>query len=97
MDDEYDGSNFVARQFFFCGGDGDEFESWHKGLRELANSKAKRKQEAEKTLRIEIDEEAFERLYGFVSHPIPYESGRKLAVRVISQFGEECTKVLTVE
>jgi len=54
-------------------------------------------QDAEKTLRIEIDEEAFERLYGFTSHPIPYEPGRKLAVRVISQFGEECTKVLDVK
>ena len=97
LDDHYDGSNFIARQFFFCGGDGDEFDSWHKGLRDLANSKAKRKQEAEKTLRIEIDEEAFERLYGFVSHPIPYQPGRKLAVRVISQFGEECTKVLSMD
>jgi adenine-specific DNA-methyltransferase len=97
LDDDYDGSNFIARQFFFCGGDGDEFDSWHKGLRDLANSKAKRKQEAEKTLRIEIDEEAFERLYGFVSHPIPYQPGRKLAVRVISQFGEECTKVLSMD
>lgn len=96
LDDDYDGSNFIARQFFFCGGDGDEFDSWHKGVRDLANSKAKRKQEAEKTLRIEIDEEAFERLYGFISHPIPYQSGRKLAIRVISQFGEECTKVLTM-
>lgn len=45
---------------------------------------------------IEIDEDAFERLYGFVSYPIPYQPGRKLAVRVISQFGEECTKVLDV-
>ena len=97
IDDAYDGSNFIARQFFFCGGDGDEFDGWHKGLRDLANSKARRKQEAEKTLRIEIDEEAFERLYGFISHPIPYQPGRKLAVRVISQFGEECTKVLGME
>ncbi|NJM10874.1 MAG: hypothetical protein HC889_02220 [Synechococcaceae cyanobacterium SM1_2_3] len=40
--------NRIARQFFFCGGDGDEFDSWHKGLRDLANSKTKRKQEAEK-------------------------------------------------
>ncbi len=95
LDNHYDGSNFTAQQFFFCGGDGDEFDGWHKDLRDLANSKAKRKQEAEKTLRIEIDEEAFEWLYGFVSHPIPYQPGRKLAIRVISQFGEECTKVLT--
>ena len=95
LDDAYDGSNFVARQFFFCGGDKDEFDGWQKGVRDLANSKAKRRQQTEKTLRIEIDEEAFERLYGFVSHPIPCQLGCKLAVRVISQFGEECTKVLS--
>jgi adenine-specific DNA-methyltransferase len=44
--------------------------------------------------KIEIDEEAFDRLYGFVSHPIPFRAGRRVAVRVVSQFGEESTKVL---
>ena len=39
-------------------------------------------------------EEAFDRLYGFVSHPIPFRAGRRVAVRVVSQFGEESTKVL---
>lgn len=33
---------------------------------------------------------------GHVSHPVPFAKGKKLAVRVISQFGEECTKVLTL-
>jgi hypothetical protein len=45
-------------------------------------------------VRIEIDAEAFDRLYGFVSHPIPFRAGRRVAVRVVSQFGEESTKVL---
>jgi hypothetical protein len=46
-------------------------------------------------LRIEIDEEAFERLYGTVSHPIRVNKpGQKIAVRCISQFGEETTKVM---
>ena len=46
--------------------------------------------------KIELDDEAFDRVYGFVSHPIPARPGRRLAVRVVSQFGEESTKVLTL-
>jgi adenine-specific DNA-methyltransferase len=34
------------------------------------------------------------RVHGFRSHPIAMEKGRRVAVRVISQFGEESTKVL---
>ncbi|TNJ39344.1 hypothetical protein FGF66_04335 [Chlorobaculum thiosulfatiphilum] len=94
VDDNYDGSNFIVRQLFFCGGARDEFAQWQKGFGNLAKTGAKRK--AEKTLKIEIDEEAFDRLYGFQSHPIPATPGRKIAVRVISQFGEESMKVLEV-
>lgn len=43
-----------------------------------------------------IDNDAFDRLYGHRSHPIPARKGRRVAVRVISQFGEESTKVLTL-
>ena len=39
-------------------------------------------------------DEAFDRLYGFVSHPIPFRAGRRVAVRVVSQFGEKSTKAL---
>lgn len=95
LDDAYDGSNFVVRQVFFCGGDKDEFDSWRKGLDKLAATKTK--QAAEQTLKIEIDDEAFDRLYGHVSHPFPVTPGQKVAVRVVSQFGEETTKVLVVE
>ena len=36
-------------------------------------------------------------LYGHISHPIPIKKkGQKIAVRIISQFGEETTKVLQV-
>ena len=93
-DTNYDGSNFVARQAFFCGGKKDEFASWRKGLDNLAQQKAKRN--VERTLKIEIDDEAFERLYGFESHPFSVTPGQRIAVRVVSQFGEECTKILTV-
>ncbi len=95
VDDDYDGSNFVVKQVFFCGGEQDEFDRWRKGLSEAAKQDTKRN--AEKTLRIEIDEEAFDRLYGHVSHPIEIKKrDQKIAIRMISQFGEESTKVITV-
>jgi len=95
VDDNYDGSNFVVKQVFFCGGNNDEFQKWQKGLSDLSKQATKRN--AEKTLKIEIDDEAFDRLYGFKSHPIELKrDDQKIAVRVISQFGEEVTKVLGV-
>lgn len=94
VDDDYDGSNFLVRQVFFCGGDKDEFDKWKKGLSSIAMRRAKK--DAEKELKIEIDHDAFNRLYGHKSHPIEATPGRKIAVRVISQFGEESTKVLEV-
>jgi adenine-specific DNA-methyltransferase len=95
VDEDYDGSNFVVKQVFFCGGDKSEFDKWKKGLDNLAKDSTKKK--VEKTLKIEIDDEAFDRLYGHISHPIEIKKkGQKIAVRIISQFGEECTKVLTI-
>jgi len=55
------------------------------------------KKKAEKTLRLEFNEEAWDALYGFESEPIDYEKSRRIAVRVVSQFGEESTRVLTME
>jgi adenine-specific DNA-methyltransferase len=95
LDDTYDGSNFVVRQVFFCGGDKDEFDQWKRGLSDLAKAATKKK--AEQTLRIQIDDEAFSRIYGHKSHPFPVKTGQRIAVRVISQFGEETTKVLEVK
>ncbi|MEE4266237.1 MAG: site-specific DNA-methyltransferase [Desulfobacteraceae bacterium] len=95
VDTDYDGSNFIVRQVFFCGGNKDEFKKWKKGLESLAKTSAKRA--AEKTLKIEIDDDAFDRVYNHHSHPIPItKDGHKIAVRVISQFGEESTKVIEV-
>lgn len=96
VDEDYDGSNFVVKQVFFCGGDKSEFDKWKKGLDTLAKDSTKKK--VEKTLKIEIDDEAFDRLYGHISHSIEIKKkGQKIAVRIISQFGEECTKVLTAK
>ena len=94
VDENYDGSNFVVKQVFFCGGEKSEFDKWKKGLNNLAKDSTKKK--VEKTLKIEIDDEAFDRLYGHISHPIQIkQKGQKIAVRIVSQFGEECTKVIT--
>lgn len=94
VDDAYDGSNFVPTQVFFCGGDADEFDKFKRGLINLAVASVKRN--AERTLKVELDDEAFDRVYGFKSHPIDAAKGQRVAVRVISQFGEESTKVLTL-
>lgn len=95
VDDDYDGSNFVVKQVFFCGGDRKEFAKWKNGLGVLAKESTKKK--VEKTLKIEIDDDAFDRLYGHISHPIEIKrKGQKIAVRIISQLGEESTKVLAV-
>jgi len=92
VDTDYDDSNFVVRQVFFCGGKKSEFKKWQKGLENLTKTKRK----VERTLKIEIDEEAFDKLYGFKSHRFAVNPGQKIAVRVISQFGEESTKVIAI-
>jgi len=97
VDSDYDGANFLVRQFFFCGGkpsDHKEYADWRKGLDRLAAAGTRKA--AERTLRLEIDEEAFERVYGHESHPFEVVPGQKVAVRAISKFGEEVTKVLEV-
>ena len=69
-----------------------DFDAWRKGLDTVAKDLAKNR--AERTLRLTFNEEIWEQLYDFKSEPIPYEKGKKIAVRVVSQFGEESTKVL---
>ena len=94
IDDDYDGEKFIVRGLHFCGGDKKEFEAWKKGLNSVAPKATKKK--AESTLRLELNEEIWDTLYDFRSHPIKKRAGRKIAVRVISQFGEESTKVITM-
>ena len=92
MDDNYTGGLFKVRSIHFCGGDKKDFVAWRKGLDTVAKDLAKKK--AERTLRLEFNEDIWDTLYDFKSEPIPYEKGKKIAVRVVSQFGEESTKVL---
>lgn len=95
MDDNYTGGLFKVRSIHFCGGDKKDFAAWRKGLDTVAKDLAKKK--AERTLRLEFNDEIWDTLYDFKSEPIPYEKGKKIAVRVVSQFGEESTKVLTMD
>ncbi len=92
MDDNYTGGLFKVRSIHFCGGSKNEFKAWRKGLDTIAKDLAKKK--AERTLRLKFNDEVWDTLYDFKSEPIPYEKGKKIAVRVVSQFGEESTKVL---
>ena len=92
MDDNYTGGLFKVRSIHFCGGDKKDFSAWRKGLDTIAKDLAKKK--AERTLRLEFNDEIWDTLYDFKSEPIDYEKGKKIAVRVVSQFGEEATKVL---
>ena len=94
IDDDYDGEQFIVRGLHFCGGKKDDFDAWKKGLQSVSPKATKKK--AETTLRLQLNEELWDTLYGFKSQPIEKRPGRKIAVRVISQFGEESTKVLTV-
>ncbi len=97
MDDRYDGRQFIVRGIHFCGGDKKEFAAWRKGLDGLAKSSARTKKKAEATLHIELSDELWDTLYTFRSEKMLFEPGRKVAVRVVSQFGEESSKVITME
>ena len=95
LDSDYNGQMFIVRSMHFCGGDKKEFDAWRKGLSTAASALAKKK--AERTLRMEFSDELWDTLYSFRSEPLPYKKGTKLAVRVVSQFGEESTKVLMMK
>lgn len=95
LDSDYNGQMFIVRSMHFCGGDKKEFDAWKKGLSSAASALVKKK--AERTLQMEFADELWDTLYSFRSEPLPYKKGTKLAVRVVSQFGEESTKIITME
>lgn len=94
IDDRYDSSKFVVRGIHFCGGDKKEFNAWKKGLQSTSSYKTKKN--AERTLKLVFNDDVWDELYSYRSEPLTYEPGRKVAVRVVSQFGEESTKVLVM-
>ncbi len=97
MDDNYNSQAFIVTSMHFCGGNKKEYEPWKKSLDKMAKQSAKTKKQAETTLRLEMQDELWDTLYDFKSEPIPYEPGRKICIRVVSQFGEESSKVITME
>lgn len=97
MDDNYNAQAFIVTSMHFCGGNKKEYEPWKKSLDKMAKQSAKTKKKAETTLRLEMCDELWNTLYDFKSEPIPYEPGRKICIRVVSQFGEESSKVITME
>lgn len=94
MDSDYSGNRFQVKSIHFCGGKKDEFDAWRKGLTSLKPRSTKKG--IEHTLRMEFNEEIWDSLYDYRSEPLDYVPGRKVAVRVVSQFGEESTKVITM-
>ncbi len=92
MDTDYSGNRFRVKSIHFCGGDKKEFDAWKKGLTSLQPKKTKKG--IEQTLRMEFCDEVWDKLYDFRSEPMDYIPERKIAVRVVSQFGEESTKVI---
>ena len=95
IDDDYDEQQFIVREIHFCGGNKKEFDAWKKGLNSIASAKTKKK--AETTLKLELNDEVWDTLYDFRSSAIERRPGRKICVRVISQFGEESSKILPIE
>ena len=94
IDDNYDETQFIVREIHFCGGNKKEYDAWRKGLNSIASAKTKKK--AETTLNLTLNDEVWETLYDFRSSAIERTHGRKICVRVISQFGEESSKTLTI-
>lgn len=94
MDTDYSGNRFQVKSIHFCGGNKDEFNAWRKSLNGLKPRSTKKG--IEQTLRMEFCDEVWDSLYDFRSEPMDYVEGRKVAVRVVSQFGEESTKVITM-
>jgi len=100
IDDNHDNRSFVVRQMLFCGGSGKEFEKFQKNLENVAEQFNKVKKGVEQALRMEIDYEILEQLYGYTSFPIKVTDDegkpKTIAVKIISHFGEEVTKVISL-
>lgn len=52
--------------------------------------------QAKRSLRVEVDEDAWQALYSTVSRPFDRPKSRKIAVKVINHYGDEVLKVYAV-
>lgn len=106
LDDSYDGFLFRATEIHFGGRN--LFQGAHEAIAKIQKASeqaraknAKRKkltarEEVLQALRVDIDEEAYERLVGFASESMPREAGRRVAVRVMALDGTEASRVITL-
>lgn len=104
LDAHYDGQLFCATELHF--GASNLFSEVHdaiakvkKASEEARANNAKRKkltpqQQAQAALRVEIDEETYNRLVGFQSESFPRVKGSRVAVRVMAIDGTEASQVL---
>ena len=82
IDTDYNEQSFFVRHAYFCGG----------GKNPYKDNIAKVK----KALRAEIDEEAWQGLYGAQSRPFAPPTSGKIAVKAINHYGDEVIKVFPV-
>ena len=82
IDTDYNGQSFFVRHAYFCGG----------GKNPYKDNIAKVK----KALRAEIDEDAWQGLYGAQSRPFDKPTSGKIAVKAINHYGDEVIKVFRV-
>ncbi|WP_165227538.1 site-specific DNA-methyltransferase [Aquisphaera insulae] len=82
IDTDYDGQSFFVRHAYFLHGGKDATEGPYDKLK--------------KSLRAEIDESEWSKLYRAVSQPFDPPASGKIAVKVINHFGDEVLKVYEV-
>jgi adenine-specific DNA-methyltransferase len=82
IDTDYDGQSFFVRQAYFLYGGKNTSEGPYDKLK--------------KSLRAEIDEGEWSKLYSATSQPFDAPTSGKIAVKVINHFGDEVLKVYSV-
>ncbi|MFF5218788.1 DNA methyltransferase [Micromonospora sp. NPDC000442] len=83
IDTDYNEEEFFVRHLYFAGKDGKP-----DGLDPYSRLR--------KALRAQIDESAWESLYGHRSRPFPRPESGKIAVKVVNHYGDEVVKVYEV-
>ncbi|WBB50941.1 site-specific DNA-methyltransferase [Verrucosispora sp. WMMA2044] len=83
IDTDYNEEEFFVRHIYFAGKDGKP-----DGLDPYSR--------LHKALRAQIDESAWESLYGHRSRPFPRPGSGKIAVKVVNHYGDEVVKVYEV-
>ena len=80
VDTDYDGESFFVRHVYFAGGP----------------QKGGPYERLRRSLKADVDEAAWESLYGTRSRPFPRPAGGRVAVKAINDYGDEVLTVLDV-